>query len=254
MDLVEYQQIKEKSFRRHPWELTRVRFLHFLLDRLPGKKNIADTGSGDGYLAASVAARYPEARVTAIDINYTDDLLKELKQDKPDNLQFTRDLHDIPADNPVNAIILMDVLEHIAQPELLLEKILQLKQVSQETRLIITVPAFQQLFSIHDQQLGHYRRYNLKQLIGLISRFSLQPEHSGYFFNSLLPVRFIQKLTEKKEITGQQESIHNWRGGPFLTRLLTGWFWIEFKITWYLARLGIKIPGLTCYCICRHVP
>lgn len=254
MDLVEYKLIKEKTFRRHPWELSRERFLHFLIDQLPVKKNLADTGSGDGYLAASVAKRYPEARVTAIDINYTNELLEHLQQNKPANLHFTRDIHDIPPDHPADAILLMDVLEHIEKPERLLKELLQLTMISGETRFIITVPAYQQLFSVHDQNLGHYRRYNLKQLNALLTPLSLQMEHRGYFFNSLLPVRFLQKQIEKKDTRGSQESIHNWKGGSLLTRFLTGWFWTEFKITWYLARLGIRIPGLTCYCICRYVP
>lgn len=254
MDLVEYKLIKEKTFRRHPWEQTRLRVLRFLLQRLPRIKNIADTGSGDGYLAAGIASRYQEANVTAIDINYTDQLLKELEITKPANLHFTRNLSDIPADQPTDAIILMDVLEHIEIPEELLQDLLQLKSVNNETRFIITVPAFQPLFSTHDKNLGHYRRYNLKQLEQLLSPLGLRTETGGYFFISLLPVRYMQKWFEKKETAVEKDSIHNWTAGPFITRFLTSWFWAEFKITWYLARAGIKIPGLTCYCICRYAP
>jgi Methyltransferase domain len=254
MDLVEYKQIKDTSFRRHPWEQTRMQFLLYLLRRLPRKKNIADTGSGDGYLAAGVASRYPEARVTAIDINYTDELLEELNTTRPANLFFTREINDLPAEPPTDVIILMDVLEHIEKPEELLKNLLQLKTVSEETRFIITVPAFQQLFSIHDKNLGHYRRYNLKQLEQLLSPLSLRMENRGYFFNSLLPVRYLQKLFEKNKPANFKDSIHNWKGGSFITWILRSCFWIEFKITWYLARLGIKIPGLTCYCICRYTP
>ena len=127
MDLVEYKLIKEKTFRRHPWELTRERFLHFLLNQSGVIKNLADTGSGDGYLAASVAIRYPEAQVTAIDINYTNDLLEQLQQNKPANLFFTNDFHHIPSDRPIDAILLMDVLEHIENPEMLLKDLLELK-------------------------------------------------------------------------------------------------------------------------------
>lgn len=119
--------------------------------------------------------------MTAIDINYTDELLEELNTTKPPNLSFTRDLHDIPDNETAGAIILMDVLEHIEKPEQLLKDLLSLKAVDNETRLIITVPAFQQLFSIHDKNLGHYRRYNLKQLEQLLSPLSLRMENSGYF-------------------------------------------------------------------------
>jgi hypothetical protein len=254
MDLVEYKLVKEKSFQRHPWELTRLRFLRFLVNRLTRKKNIADIGSGDGFLAAGIATAQPAATITAVDINYTSDILALLNEQKPVNLWFTNELNEIPADTPTDAIILMDVLEHVEQPGLLLEKICKHPSVNKETVFIITVPAWQQLFSVHDKNLGHYRRYNLRQLGQLLSGHSLKMEESGYFFNSLLPVRFLQKMVEKKEAGHQGDSIHNWKGGTFLTGLISTFFWAEFKITWYLAHLGIKIPGLTCYCICRHSP
>ena len=254
MDLVEYKLVKKEGFRRHPWELTRLRFLRFLVNRLPGKKNIADVGSGDGYLATGIANTHPGAMVTAVDINYTEQILSYLNEQKPVNLQFTNDLNNIPSNSPANAIVLMDVIEHVAQPGLLLQDLIKHPAVNRDTVFIITVPAFQPLFSIHDKNLGHYRRYNLRQLEQLLSPLSLKMEKSGYFFNSLLPVRFLQKLFEKKETIQQGDSIHNWKGGSFLTVLISTFFWMEFKITWYLAHLGIKIPGLTCYCICRLSP
>lgn len=254
MDLVEYKLVKKEGFSRHPWELTRLRFLRFLVNRLPGKKNIADVGSGDGYLAAGIAGSQPGATVTAVDINYTEEILAFLNEQKPLNLQFTNELKEIPSNTPANAIVLMDVLEHVEQPGFLLQELINHPAVNRETVFIITVPAFQQLFSIHDKNLGHFRRYNLRQLEQLLSPLSLKMEESGYFFNSLLPVRFLQKLIEKKEAAQQGDSIHNWKGGTILTRLISTFFWVEFKITWYLAHLGIKIPGLTCYCICRLSP
>lgn len=254
MDLVEYKLVKEAGFRRHPWELTRLRFLRFLVNRLPDKNNLADLGSGDGFLAADIAMNHKGATVTAVDINYTEELLTALDKKKPANLRFTRELKEIPSEIQADAIILMDVLEHIEKPGELLKELLKLPSVNKNTVFIITVPAYQQLFSLHDKKLGHYRRYNLRQLEQLLSPLSLRMEEKGYFFNSLLPVRFFQRLFEKKDGVPTGDSIHNWEKGPFLTGLICSFFWAEFKITWYLARLGIKIPGLTCYCICRHSP
>ncbi len=253
MDLVEYKLVKEKTFRRHPWEQARLQFLRFQVNRLTHKKNMADIGSGDGYLASGIASLYPDATVTAVDINYTNEILNELNTQQK-NLRYTRDLKDIPSTRPADVLILMDVLEHIEKPEELLRELLNLQSVNKETVFIITVPAFQQVFSVHDKNLGHYRRYNLKQLKQLLALLSLRMHESGYFFNGLLPLRLLQKLFQRKEQTPETDSIHNWKGGSLITRLISTCFWIEFKITWYLARLGIKIPGLTCYCICRYAP
>jgi hypothetical protein len=145
----------------------------------------------------------------------------------------------------------MDILEHIEKPDRFLEEIKNLNKVTAATLFFITVPAFQSLFTRHDTILGHYKRYTRKELNQLLHTQGMQIKFSGYFFCSLLLVRAFQKIF-KTDFSN--EGLYAWRGRPFLTLLVTGIFWIEFKISWYLSRLGISIPGLTCYCLCRPLP
>ena len=65
------------------------------------------------------------------------------------------------------------------------------------TRLLITVPAYQSLFSSHDSFLGHYRRYSNGSLRRLIERSGFKVLDIGYFFGSLLPVRILQVIKER---------------------------------------------------------
>ncbi len=255
MDIKEFILVKGQNFKRHPWELARLRMLSYFIGQCKQHKTIIDIGSGDAFLSSEIAKKYPGSSVTAIDINYTSELVKELTIDKPGNLYLLADVNSIDSFCSIDIVVLMDVLEHVENPELLLQQLIRLPSISPKTVFIITVPAYQKLFSQHDRNLGHYMRYNLKSLHKLLQPLSFKINNNGYCFNSLILVRLLQLFKEKtprKKII--DESIHNWKGNARLTSFITNLFWIEFKISWYLARIGIKMPGLTCYSICQPSP
>jgi len=253
LDIKELIQTNGKNFNRHPWELSRVKMLDFFIHQCSKNKTIVDIGSGDAFLAAAIADKYKSSTVAAIDINYTDDLISQLKKNYPANLQLLNSIIQLNSNGKTDIVILMDVLEHVEEPAILLQQILHHPSVSSETIFIITVPAYPSLFSQHDIFLGHYRRYTLHTLKKLLNPMSLKLRFGGYCFNSLVLVRILQILKEKifGHKAGTLDGIHNWRSGNLITTFLVSLFWIEFKISWYLARIGLKIPGLTCYAVCR---
>lgn len=239
---------------RHPWELARLKILEFFIRKCEQHKSIIDIGSGDAFLAAAIANKFSDSSVNAIDINYTDELIVTLKKNHPCNLQLYTSIKEFHNSGKTDIILLMDVLEHVEDPNGLVWQILSHPSITSSTVFIITVPAYQTLFSQHDYELGHYKRYTIRTLNTLLSPFSFHVEYSGYCFNSLISIRILQVLQQKLFGKGKRRSkgIHNWKGGNLLTSFISRVFWIEFKITWYLARIGLKIPGLTCYSICRH--
>jgi hypothetical protein len=222
MDLLELKSVETESFVRHPWEVARARIVLNLINKQKkSPKSIVDIGSGDAFIANTVAKKYPAAVVTAIDINYSEATLKKLKINKPRNLSYSSDINSIEkAADPIDILLLMDVLEHMEHPEFLLNRIRNLNPVICTTEIFITVPAFQQLFSNHDKKLGHYKRYSRKELISLLS----------------------------------SNGLYNWKGGELFTLVITTLFWMEFKISWYLSQIRIYLPGLTCFCICYPLP
>jgi hypothetical protein len=247
MDLIEQKKISPVQFKRHPWETVRFKALLFLLKKITDKNFIVDIGSGDAFVASELAKRFPASQIVAVDINYDDKFIKE--NDKS-NLFFLKSAKDIPVAHAANVMLLMDVLEHIEKPEELLRAIKQLKNVSSSTQFIITVPAFQSLFTEHDVFLKHFRRYKRKQVSELLQRESYNVKYSGYFFFTLFLVRFLQKFFAMK----QEHKVHTWNGNNFITSLMINILWIDFKICWYLSRIGINLPGLSCYCICHPLP
>lgn len=256
MDLLEHQSTRSGNVNRHPWELARLRILSFLIKPY-AKNKILDIGSGDAFLASELAKANPQATVVGVDINYNVEIVKRLFKSKPANLYLQKDLKEAKKhlDNKTDVVVMMDVLEHIQEPNALLHSIAS-NFIIDNTVYIITVPAFQSLFSEHDRKLGHVKRYNLKTLNLLLEQNQLHPISIGYAFNTLVIIRKMQLLIEKitKKDTYESTGIHNWKVGRFLSSCMTLFFWIEFKISWYLSKIGINVPGLTCYCICRRLP
>jgi cyclopropane fatty-acyl-phospholipid synthase-like methyltransferase len=250
MDIIELQRVQHKNFRRHPWERARQRILLFIAQKKFSRKDrLLDVGSGDAFMAKSLAKTYPFAHVTAVDINYTEDIRETIQESGLPNMHFAAGLEEVKPG--FDAVVLMDVVEHVPDPGHFLQEVRSVAGEGKETSFFITVPAYQYLFTEHDKVLGHYQRFSRQQLTTLMKVQGFEVLHSGYFFASLFLVRTLQKW---KGSRFNEDGLYNWKGGPFITKLVTGILWTEFKISWYLSKLGIHLPGLTCYCLCRPLP
>lgn len=71
-------------------------------------------------------------------------------------------LKDLPADKSFDAILYIDVIEHIENDKE--ELAYAAKYLNPGGALIIIVPAHQFLYSPFDKQIGHFRRYSRKRL------------------------------------------------------------------------------------------
>lgn len=75
-------------------------------------------------------------------------------------------VHDLGQPWPVEcgelrAVVLLDVLEHVADPVEVLRHVHN--ALADDGAVIVTVPAYPWLFSRWDQQLGHFRRYTVRE-------------------------------------------------------------------------------------------
>jgi hypothetical protein len=109
-------------------------------------------------------------------------------------------------------ILLLDVIEHLENP------IGFLKALSENfvnlSKIVITVPARQELWSNYDSYHGHYRRYRLEDLDDIANTFKWQLNSSRYFFHCVyLPAWILTKLnvdikTDIRAPTGIQRIFH----------------------------------------------
>jgi hypothetical protein len=91
-----------------------------------------------------------------------------------------------------NLILMMDVLEHVDDDLELLKQYTE--KMPADGHVLITVPAFEFLWSEHDVFLEHRRRYTLKQLERVVSSAGLNIVRSRYFFGSLLPIVIVMRV------------------------------------------------------------
>lgn len=85
----------------------------------------------------------------------------------------------------LSTVGLFDVLEHLEDPSDLLAEVGRV--LCPNGMLVITVPAYQWLWSVEDEALGHYRRYSTSMLSALLSRERFSVQSVRYCFASLVP-------------------------------------------------------------------
>ena len=88
-----------------------------------------------------------------------------------------------PAIGSFDAVCMFDVLEHIESDVQALAAVRRL--LNPGGRLVVSVPAYQWLFGMHDVRLHHFRRYSRRQLDAVLRRAGFAVSWTSYF-NSLL--------------------------------------------------------------------
>lgn len=103
-----------------------------------------------------------------------------------------------------DAVLALDVLEHIKDEGKALSCIK--KFLKNSGMLVITVPAFQWLFSNWDTMLHHYRRYDKKTIIQLLERNGFKVQKSFYWCSFLFPaIALVRLLRRKKNLVAKSD-------------------------------------------------
>lgn len=255
MDICEYGARLETQ-TRHPWELARVNFIAGLVENnflvKDNSIRLLDFGCGDGFVTRTLANRYTLCRLVGVDKKIDEINLGKPYAQETERIEYLENIEDFCGeDGSLDGALLLDVLEHIPDDELFLEEFFSNKIFVDRAKFIITCPAFDRLFSHHDYLLGHYRRYSLSELKGKIGRAGGIHLESGYIFLIPLALRIVEVILEKTGILSRRKKtlISTWRGGKFLTSVVSGILYFDALLCHWLRR--IPAVGLTCYIICR---
>lgn len=258
MDLKE-QQVDVNT--RHPWEIARFKVIMYLFRKIktPNKLfTILDVGCGDLYIAEQFIQRYPESTYFAVDSSFTKQeilILNRRYREQQVNIRVFRSVNEIPHTDglSVDYVFLFDVLEHVENESTLLNEIKQSVKNNTDIKWLITVPSFNFLFSKHDTFLKHYRRYNKKQLGTMLFANGLLECRSGSFFFSLIAPRLLNLVLDKISPNRKFKGIGQWKFGLALSLLISNLLYIDFRFLNVLTYVGIKLPGLSNYCICQKL-
>ena len=127
--------------------------------------------------------------------------------------------------------VMADVLEHIGNEK---KAIAEARRMLQKCGiLIITVPAYQSLFSYHDRAVGHKRRYSKKNLEGLLGGFDV--EYFSHFFSFALVPAVAARVVGTIAGARKSDSIPAW---GVLEAVLSALGAIERKI----MLCGVRMP------------
>jgi SAM-dependent methyltransferase len=199
---------------------------------------ILDIGAGSGFFSRTLLERTTAAEAWCVDTSYPADSDDD-ESGKP--VHYRRALASPPAD----LVLLMDVLEHVDDDGQLLGE--AVAQTRQGGRVLITVPAFQWLWSPHDEFLGHRRRYTLDQLHEVVEQQGLQIERSAYFFALTLPLAVATRMVARylPGNSGPRSQLR--RHHPVVNRLLLAL--CQAELPWFAHN---RVGGLSALCLARR--
>lgn len=186
-----------KNQKKHWWFQARKKIIEELIISINFKKeiNILDFGAGSG-VNTDMLFKYG-----IVDVHEKNKIARSyLKKNTKikriySNLKLKKNFYDL--------ILLADVVEHIKYPQNIL-KILK-KSLKKNGYILLTVPSYQFLFSSKDLALGHYRRYNKKNIQKIINKFKVLKIS---YFNTILflPIAFTIMLYKIFQINYNDEA------------------------------------------------
>jgi SAM-dependent methyltransferase len=275
MDIKEWKSQALSSARRHPWERARSAVIFDLLKSVfpdrHAKIRILDFGCGDLSVARDISALYPQSEFIGIDQAYSEadliERMKTLNQDVkltgPVGLFVTLEdaekyLCQKNADDGTttafhaDVVFLLDVLEHCEDDVAVLRRIAQSPLLSANAAFLMTVPAHQELWSKHDIFLDHFRRYTVERVRTMITGAGFAPPvKEGYFFCSLLFVRWIQVFIESrvKSLVFPWSDVGSNQAPPVLNAIVVWVLAFDYHVGKFLRWLNLPSPGLSSFAV-----
>lgn len=184
-------EVEEKHF----WYVARREILKTLLQRFIdgdyADKKVLDLGAGTGRNVVFFSELFPQ--IVGAEFS---PVARKIAQQKYNLNLIDCIIPDKLPEQKFDLILMLDVLEHIKDDEKAVKKVLE--RLEEGGCLLITVPAYQFLWSFHDVKNHHYRRYNKKLLAEVVLCAGGKIEFISYFNSLLFPVaagvRMLKKL------------------------------------------------------------
>ena len=150
--------------------------------------NIIDFGCGCGKML-----QYLSQYGNAEGIDFSDEAILYCKQSFDGAIE-KEDLETYISEKKYDYGLALDVLEHIKND---FQALLNIRNaMGREGICIITVPAFMCLWSEHDKNCMHQKRYKKKQLVELVSASGFKVEFCSYYNFWFFPIVFLFRKIE----------------------------------------------------------
>lgn len=235
-----YQEMREVE-NEHWWFVARRNYIQALLLRiLANKKNlrICEIGCGTG---GNLEMLSTFGQLDAVEMNdYAKSLAKQRKIPNVDCILSGYLPDQINLAGEYDAVFALDVIEHVKHDDKAVDALSKI--LKNDGIIIATVPAYQWLWSRHDEVNMHYRRYTKKEFIRLFEDNGLNVTYASYFNTLLFPIaaitRFVEsvfnrrKKTRSTDITLPPPSLNRFLKFTFnIEKIWSGRFSIPFGLS-----------------------
>jgi SAM-dependent methyltransferase len=239
MDLKESAALGE-CVDEHWYYHSKAAAVHRYLAGTEGDR-ILDVGAGSGFFTKYLLEHSSASTGICVDRGYPRDW-EEAWFGKP--LLFRRSCDSVEAD----LVLFMDVLEHVDDDAAFLSE--YVAKAAAGARFLVTVPAFQWLWSSHDVFLEHRRRYHIRQLEKTVTNAGLRIVRCSYYFGLVLPLAAIVRLTERVTKSAGREARSQLKQHSWLTNsLLISLCHAELPVL-----LVNRLAGLSVFCLALKPP
>ncbi len=202
----DYELQTHQAEDRHWWYRGRRSVLERVIDdlRLPARAHILDAGCGSGRNMVELARH---GVVTGVELSATSVGLARERQAgevvEGSVLQmpfFEAGSFDLAAS--------LDVIEHLQDD---LQALRELRRVvAPGGALLVTVPAYQWLWSGHDEINHHHRRYTRRSLQRVGEQAGWQQVRTTYFNSLLLPAAILLRVLDRFSRKTTESSLDLW--------------------------------------------
>lgn len=181
-------------------------------------KRILEVGSGDRGFTAEIAKHHPEME-KFVSLEPSEGLYKQHLNTYrfPQKMQFyNEDLFNVKPETygSFDTVVFIHVLEHIEDDRKALDHTASL--LDSGGKVLIEVPALPFLFSVHDELLGHYRRYTKAMLKKAVDTEKYRIERLWYSDPIGVAGSFLFfKVLKKKLNTGEGADLVKQQGGIY---------------------------------------
>ncbi len=225
--------------RKHWWFTARAEILENRVKNLlngQAEPKILNAGVATG-ATSEMLGKYGHVHSLEFDKDCCEFLESELKMEVVNG-----SLTQLPfEDNSFDLVCAFDVIEHIEDDQTAVNEVYRVLKPG--GKYCLTVPAFQFLWSEHDEINHHFRRYSKDRYLKLFRNSNLQIDYSSYFnfwlFAPIAVARLMSKLIRgKRNKNSPQSDFSKMKGNSLTDRV----FFSIFRSEIGLLNAGVKLP------------
>jgi len=172
----------------HWWFVERRNLLRLWAARIPTNSKVVDIGAGVGKQSVLLKNEFG---FDVIAVEQSDYGSNQCNKNGIRTLQESAVKLSLN-DGTIDAVIAMDVLEHIQEDS---KALLEINRVLKSNgKILVTIPAFKFMWSKHDEAVQHVRRYSKREITHKLRESGFLVTNIRYWNSILFPLAVVRRV------------------------------------------------------------